>query len=79
MKPRHHDDDAATDDGDDEDEDAARPDPIALLYEAMFSRDDSPDVLFDINFTAFKVAEILFCWSKKGKSLPSHKTCCSSQ
>jgi len=54
VKPRRHRDD----DADDADEDA-RPDPVALLYEAVFSRDDSPDILFDINFTAAKVTTAL--------------------
>ena len=51
VKPRRHGD---VDDADN-DEDDARPNPVALLHEAMFARDDSPDVLFDINFTAAKV------------------------
>jgi len=41
-------------DGDDDDDDV-RPDPVGLLYEAMFARDDSPDVLFAINFAVAKV------------------------
>ena len=53
ARGRHdNDDDVADDDGDDND---VRPDPVTLLYDAAFARDDDPDVLFDINFTVAKV------------------------
>jgi len=46
-------------DDDDDDDDDVRPDPVSLLIEAMTSRDDAPDVLFDINFTVAKVGVIM--------------------
>ena len=46
--------------GDDDDDDV-RPDPVTLLYEAVLARDDSTDVLFDINFTVAKVTDSCCC------------------
>ena len=53
LSRRRNDDD--DDDGDDGDEDAGRRPVAHLLHEAIISRDNTPDVLFDINFTVAKV------------------------
>jgi len=49
VKRRGHGDAAAAADN------AAEGDPMKRLYEAVFSHDDSPAVLFDINFAVTKV------------------------
>jgi len=54
LSRRRNDDDDDDDGGGDDDKDVGRH-PVALLYEAIISRDDTPDVLFDINFTVAKV------------------------
>jgi len=51
--PQRGNDDGAAADKDDKGD--VSPDPVALLYEAVFARDDSPDVLFAVNFTVAKV------------------------
>jgi len=51
VKPRRR-----QDNDDENDANDVRPDPLSLLYQAVFSRDDSPDVLSAINFTVTKAS-----------------------